>query len=229
MQNLAKNPCGRGWLCSTIGRRQLIGLTGLGLSGFVLIHMLGNMLILVGPQAYNEYSHKLTSNPLIYIAEVGLLATFFGHLIFALGLSWKNFKARNTRYAMLPSGPKRTSWTQRSLWAQGLLILVFVVLHLITFKFGPEYKVNYGQGEMRDLFKLVLEVFHDPIYVGWYLFALVILLFHLSHGVGSSVQTLGIHPTRYQKAIRCLSIGYALIVFLGFVSQPLYVFFIHRG
>ena len=218
-----------GWFCSTIGRKQMIGLTGLGLSLFVLTHMLGNLLILAGPQAYNEYSHKLTSNPLIYVAEAGLVAMFVAHLCFALYLTVKNWASRDTRYAMLPSGPKRTSWTQRSLWAQGLVILVFTVLHLITFKYGAEYSANYGQGEIRDLHRLVIEVFNQPIYVAWYIVALIVLGFHLSHGVGSSLQTLGIHHPRYQKYFRCMSLGYALIVSVGFISQPLYVYFIHRG
>lgn len=224
MQNHANK---HAWLCSTIGRKQLIGVTGLGLSFFVLTHMLGNMLILVGPEAYNEYSHKLVSNPLIYAAEAGLLAIFVGHLIFALRLTIKNWGARDTRYAMLPNGAKRTSWTQRSLWAQGLLILVFLILHLITFKFGHHYTATYNGVEMRDLHKLIIEVFHEPVYVAWYIVALVVLGFHLSHGVGSSFQTLGIHHPRYQKGIKCFSIGYAVIVIAGFLSQPIYVYFMH--
>lgn len=225
MQNLVKR---HAWLCSSIGRKQLVGLTGLGLSFFVLTHMLGNMLILVGPQAYNEYSHKLVSNPLIYVAEAGLLAIFVIHILIALRLSWSNWRARDFRYAMRPNGAKGTSPIQRSLWAQGLLILVFTILHLITFKFGPHYEVNYGQGPIRDLHKLVIEVFNEPLYVGWYFVALVVLFFHLSHGVGSSFQTLGIHHPRYQKCIRGFSWAYATIVTLGFISQPVYVFFL-RG
>jgi len=217
------------WLCSTIGRKQLIGLTGIGLSLFVLIHMLENMLILAGPQPYNNYAHFLTSNPLIYVAEAGLVAIFLLHLGFASAISIKNMGAREGRYAVSPSGDKATSMIQKSLWAQGLLILVFVILHLITFKFGTEYKVNYGQGEIRDLHRLVIEVFKEPMYVVWYLVALVVLGFHLSHGVGSSFQTLGIHHPRYQCLIRRFSIFYAVVVAGGFIVQPLYVFFIHRG
>jgi succinate dehydrogenase / fumarate reductase cytochrome b subunit len=218
-----------GWICSTIGRKQLIGLTGIGLSLFVLIHMAGNMLILVGPQPYNEYSHKLVSNPLIYVAEVGLLAIFLAHISLAIRLALKNYSARGSRYAMWPSGAKRTSAVQRSLWAQGLLILFFVINHLIMFKYGPHYSVNYGQGEIRDLFKLVIEVFKQPGFVVWYAVALIVLGFHLSHGVGSSFQTLGLHHPRYQCAIRNFSVFYAIIVTAGFLSQPIYVYFIHQG
>ncbi len=230
MQNHSDNGSVKttGWMSSTIGRKQLVGVTGLGLSGFVLTHMLGNMLILVGPQAYNQYAHALVTNPFIYIAEAGLIAMFLAHMFIALRLSWSNWNARDFKYAMRPSGAKRTTFTQRSLWAQGLLILAFTILHLITFKYGPNYTANYGGIEMRDLHKLVIEVFQEPVYVAWYIVALIVLGFHLSHGVGSSLQTLGIHHIRYQRHFKTVSIVYALIVTVGFLSQPIYVYFL-RG
>ncbi len=127
---------------------------------------------------------------------------FLAHFVIALALAWSNWKARDFKYAMPASGPKRTTLTQRSLWAQGLLILVFMILHLITFKYGPHYVVDYGKGEIRDLHRLVIEVFNEPVYVVWYVVALVVLGFHLSHGVGSSLQTLGIHHIRYQRHLK---------------------------
>jgi succinate dehydrogenase / fumarate reductase cytochrome b subunit len=232
MQNQVVNQAGglrrcNSWLSSTIGRRQIIGVTGLGLSGFVLLHMLGNMLILVSPRVYNEYSHKLVSNPLLIVAEVGLVVMFLGHILLALGLAVSNWKARDTRYAMSASGEKRTTLIQKSLWAQGLLILVFVILHLITFKYGTVYTVTYDGVEMRDLHRLVLEVFAQPGYSVWYIAAVFVLGLHLSHGFGSSFQTLGIHHPRYQTGIRCLSILYAVIVTVGFISQPVFVLLNH--
>jgi succinate dehydrogenase / fumarate reductase cytochrome b subunit len=214
---------------STIGRKQLIGLTGLGLCGFVLIHMVGNLLILVGPKAYNEYSHALISNPLIYLAEAGLLFMFVAHLALASMISIANLCARGSRYAVLSNGDKGTSWIQRSLWAQGLLILVFTVLHLITFKYGQHYTADYGHGGIRDLHKLVVEIFHQPGYVIWYVIALITLLFHLSHGLASSLQTFGIHQPRFQRGIKVASWIYALVVGLGFIVQPVYVYFLYQG
>lgn len=222
MQNVSHKVC---WLGTTIGRKQLIALTGLGLSLFVLVHMLGNMLIFVSPQKYNEYSHALVSNPMIYLAEAGLLAMFFGHMVLAIRMTRLNWQARDSRYAVSPSGDKAATFIQKSLWAQGLLILVFVILHLISFKFGTYYSVNYGGVEMRDIHRLVLEVFKNPLYVGWYCVALVVLAMHLSHGVGSSLQTLGFNHPRYNCMIKMASIGYALIVGVGFLSQPIYVYF----
>jgi len=214
---------------STINRKQVVALSGLGLALFVMVHMTGNMLVFLGPQAYNEYSHALTSNHLIFAAELGLIAMFVGHAFYATYLTWKNYRARDTRYAMNASGAKATPWLHRTLFAQGLILLVFVILHLITFKYGPDYTANYGQGEIRDLFKLMVEVFHQPGYVIWYLISLIILGLHLSHGLSSSIQTFGIHHPRYQKAIHCFGIVYALVVALGFISQPIYIYWFYKG
>ncbi len=229
MQNHVQRRAGLGgWMCSTIGRKQLVGVTGLGLSLFLLTHMAANMLILFSAEAYNKYSHALITNPLLPVAELGLVGIFVLHLFLAIRLQIMNWGARDTRYAVMSNGEKGTSWIQRSMWAQGLLILVFAILHLITFKYGTHYSVNYDGVEMRDLHRLVVEVFQEPGYVVWYIVALIVLGLHLSHGVGSSFQTLGIHHPRYQKAIRVFSIAYALIVIGGFLSQPIYVFFL-RG
>ncbi len=218
-----------GWICSTIGQKQVIGLTGLGLCGFVLVHMVGNLLILVGPQAYNEYSHALISNPLIYLAEAGLLLMFLAHLVIASVISFANWRARDSRYAVPPNGDKGTSLLKRTLWFQGLLILVFLILHLITFKYGTHYTANYGKGDIRDLHRLAIEVFHQPGYVIWYIVALLTLLFHLSHGLPSSLQTFGIYQPRFQYGFKVAGWTYALIVGVGFIVQPLYVFFIYQG
>ncbi len=217
------------YIRSTIGRKQLVGVAGLLLSGFVLTHMLGNMLIFLGPQAYNEYSHALISNPLIYAAEAGLVLFFLVHIILSLKLQLRNWGSRESRYAVQSNGQKRTSPITRTLWAQGIIILVFVVLHLITFKFGTVYLVNYGEGEVRDLHRLVVEVFQSPGYVIWYALALVILCYHLSHGVSSSFQTLGFNHPKYGPKIKKIGIAFALLVCLGFLSQPVYVYLFLRG
>ncbi len=88
---------------ATISRKQVVALTGLGLAVFVMIHMVGNMLIFTGPRAYNEYSHALTSNELIYVAELGLVAFFLLHAFHASYLTWKNYHARPVGYAMRAS------------------------------------------------------------------------------------------------------------------------------
>lgn len=217
------------FFCSTIGRKQLIAVTGLALSLFVLTHMLGNLLLFVGPKAYNEYSHQLTSNKLIFLAEAGLLGAFLIHMVLAVRISIYNRLCRPQAYYMSASGDKATSPATKSLWAQGIVILVFSIYHLFTFKFGNYYEADYGSGPIRDLHRLVVEVFESPSYVLGYALSLLILGVHLSHGIKSSLQTLGFHHPRYECKVKLLSRFYGALVALGFLSQPLYVFFIYRG
>src|SRR5687768_6460911 len=124
-------------LKSTIVRKQIVALTGLALSGFVLMHMSGNCLMFFGPAVYNEYSHKLITNPLIYVAEVGLVAMFLIHIVLAVGLTLENRKARPVAPGAIPSAhEKRARFGSKSMVLTGILVFVFLVLHLITFKFG---------------------------------------------------------------------------------------------
>jgi succinate dehydrogenase / fumarate reductase cytochrome b subunit len=106
--------------------------------------------------------------------------------------------------------------------------LAFIILHLITFKYGTEYNTVVNGVPMRDLHKLVLEVFQQPGYVAWYVVSLVLLMFHLSHGAHSIFQSFGILERKMQKSLKKFAWLYAVVVVGGFLSQPLYVFLIHK-
>ncbi|PIU00941.1 MAG: cytochrome B subunit [Bdellovibrionales bacterium CG10_big_fil_rev_8_21_14_0_10_45_34] len=209
---------------STIGSKKVVGLAGLALAGFVLSHMAGNMLILVSPKDYNTYAHALITNPLIYLAEAGLIAFFLAHIILGIVLTVKNRMAKGTTYAVSAKGDKSASYASRTMVYQGIVIGVFLVYHLVTFKFGPYYEVTYDGVLMRDLHRLVIEVFQKPAYVVWYVFCVGVLGYHLSHGVYSSFQTLGFYHARYTPYIKCISVIYGILIGAGFMVQPLYVY-----
>jgi len=198
-----------------------MAVSGLALAGFVLTHMAGNLLLFVSPEAYNTYGYKLTSNPLIYIAEAGLLAFFLFHIVKGILVTITNTSSRKSRYAKIPNGEKAANFGSRTMIYHGVVIAVFVVHHLITFKYGPHYTVTYEGIEMRDLYRLVIEIFQSPLYVVWYIFAVALLGVHLSHGVYSAFQTLGIHSP---NKLRCLSAAYGLLIGLGFISQPIFAY-----
>lgn len=204
---------------STVGRKTLVALSGLGLSGFTLMHMSGNLLLLVGAEPYNKYSHSLISNPLIYFAEVGLVVLFLLHFGLAIRLTLQNRCARPEGYRE-SQREKGTTFAARTMIYSGLLLLVFLVLHLITFKFGEHYSVTYQGVEMRDLHRLVVEKFQSPLYVGWYLFSLVVLGLHLSHGLAASLQSLGLASSVNCK-VRKLGYLVAGIIMVGFMVQPI--------
>lgn len=214
-----------GFVTSSVGKKYLMGLTGLIWAGFLLTHMIGNMLILVGPDAYNSYSYALTTNHLLLFAELGLVAALAGHVILAIALSVRNRASRPQRYAAAGSRAKGSSLNSRTMIIHGTIILVFVILHLATFKYGTSYETVVENVKMRDLHRLVIEVFQQPGYVAWYVVALLFLLAHLSHGFGSMFQSFGLLHPSYQGLIKKLSWTYAIVVVAGFLIQPLYVFF----
>jgi succinate dehydrogenase / fumarate reductase cytochrome b subunit len=191
-----------------------------------MMHMLGNMLIFVGAKAYNSYSHALISNPLIYVVEALLVFLLLVHVFIALGLKLRNMRSKPTKYAVSPIREKSTSLSSRTMAYTGMAVLAFIIWHLITFKFGNEYSAFYDGVRMRDLYALVFEKFSSPTYVVLYSICMVLIGFHLWHGVKSIFQTLGIHHPRYQCAIKCFAYSYAVIVAIGFLSQPIYVYFV---
>ncbi len=215
----------RSFFISSIGQKFIMGLSGLGMILFLLVHMLGNLLIFAGPKVYNLYAHQMTQDWVI-ILELGLVLLFISHIILALILSVKNYFSRKIGYAVKPQGWKATPLYQRTLLAQGAVILVFVILHLITFKFGTYYEVSYDGKLVRDLFRLVVELFQQPLVLFWYLVALSVLFFHLLHGWDSSFKSLGMERRSIQVGLKWMGWFYVSFVVLGYMSQPLYVFFI---
>jgi len=211
------------YLRSSIGKKKLVGLSGLGIVGFTLTHMSGNLLLFVGPDAYNKYSHALVSNPLINVAEAGLIGIFVLHIALTIQLTMANRAARPVGYGVGASGPKRTSFAAKSAILSGLLLLAFVVLHLWTFKYGEYYSTMVDGVEMRDIYRLVFEKFHEPLYVGWYLLCLMLLGMHLSHGVSASFQSLGVFASNH-PVLKKIGLAAAFLIAGGFVAQPLYIF-----
>lgn len=210
---------------SSIGRKQLMAVTGLLLSLFTLTHMAGNLLIFVGADAYNAYGHALVSNPFIYVAEAGLVVLFFLHLFLAANLTLEARRARPVSYALNPKGARGgVSIAAKSMILTGLLLFVFVVLHLRTFKYGAHYSTTVDGKEIRDLYALMLEVFRDPIYVAWYIFSLLGLGLHLSHGVSSTFQTFGWNHPGLNPFLRRAGSIFAWLVMLGFSAVPVFVY-----
>lgn len=214
-----------GFLGSTVGKKYLMGITGLIWAGFVLAHMAGNLLIFVSHDAYNSYGHALTGGNIIYVAEAVLILALLTHVYTAVSLTIHNRGAKQQSYAVSAAGAKKVSLASRTMAAQGALVLVFIILHIITFKYGVYYETTVNGVVMRDLAKLMAEVFQSPAYVGWYIVCLILLGFHLSHGVGSSFQSLGLMEGTYRQLWKKLSCVYAAVVALGFIAQPLYLFF----
>jgi succinate dehydrogenase / fumarate reductase cytochrome b subunit len=216
---------------SSIGSKFLIALTGLFLIIFLVAHLAGNLLFIAGPDAFNEYSHKLISNPLVYLAEAGLLAIFVLHIIKTVALFAGSYSARpegyaKRKWAKTKNDRSRKSVSSSTMIVTGTITLLFVITHLITFKFGPYYETADG---VRDLYRLQLEVFSSPAYVAFYLVAMMVILFHLWHGASSAMQSFGFNnPTWAPRFIiggRILAVALAL----GFAILPVYTIVLGAG
>jgi succinate dehydrogenase / fumarate reductase cytochrome b subunit len=213
--------------CSTstsIGKKQIMGVTGLLLCGFVLTHLLGNLTLFVGSDAFNKYSHALTSNPLIYLAEAGLLAIFLAHLGMAIKLTLENRAARPIAYHTYKKSGRGGTFASATMAYSGIITLVFLCIHITGLKFGTHYDTNIGGIEMRDIYRTTIEYFADPIHVLIYLIAVITLGIHVSHGLWSAFQSMGWNHPKYMPKIQCASKLFGLVVAVGFSALAVFCY-----
>lgn len=205
-----------------------MAITGLLLIGFLILHVSANMLLLFDHEAFNAYSHTLISNPLIYVAELGLLGLFLAHLVAGILTELGNRKAKPiTGAKQNAGGTSRKSLASSTMIFSGVLALLFVPLHIWGFKFGAHYDSATHPGT-RDLARLVVEEFQSPFVVGWYVFAMIVLGFHAFHGIGSAFESLGVslnQRTWLKNGGRAL----ALLIFAGFAIIPIGIHFFIGG
>ncbi len=204
---------------SSIVKKVLMAITGIGLSIFLVLHLAGNLFIFSGPNEFNGYAAILEHNPLLIPAEIVLLGIFLVHLIMAIKLTGENNAARPIDYQHRKTMGESTL-ASRTMIYSGVIILVFVILHVYAFKFG-EKKVA---GKL-ELWELVIKTFQNPLVVVWYVLAMILLGFHLSHGLASSLQSMGAIKPDWRHRSRRIGAVIGWIIALGFASMPLYAIF----
>ena len=215
-------------LSSSVGTKLLMGLTGLALFAYMVLHLAGNALILAGPDIFNEYSHTLISNPLIVPIELGLLAVFLVHIYKAITMWRANKAARPVGYLKKePAGhTSRKSLASTTMIASGLLLLVFVIVHVKQFKFGTWYQTVASQ-EIRDLYRTEIEIFQQPLWVLFYVAGTLLVGLHLRHGIASAFQSLGIDHPVYTRRLTAMGIFFAILIGGGLAAIPVWIFFTH--
>lgn len=208
-------------LCSSVGQKFLMGITGLLLCGFLVVHLGGNFFLFVGQDAYNDYAHKLHSQEgLLKVAEAGLFGLFLLHILLAIVTGRQNRKARGrTDYLLteskqgpspIPSGGAR-SW----MFATGAVVLGFLILHLVDFTWEARGDLEYVG---KDPFMKARMILTNPVSAVFYSIGCIVLGVHLSHGFASAFQSLGINHPKYNGMLRCLSLTFAWFIAIGFVS-----------
>jgi succinate dehydrogenase / fumarate reductase cytochrome b subunit len=211
---------------SPLGKKLITGISGLVMATFVLVHMLGNLVFLVSPDAYNQYGHFLESlGPLVWLIELVLLLAVGLHAALGIQIYRNKLRARPTGYERYVSAgaPSVQSLSSRTMIWTGLVLAVFLVWHLLTFKFGPVYRVG-GSG-VRDLARLVTETFQQPIYSSLYTAAMLFLGLHLRHGIWSALQSIGAMSAGLKPLVYSLSLLLAIGIALGFGLLPGLIYF----
>jgi succinate dehydrogenase / fumarate reductase cytochrome b subunit len=213
------------YFTSSVGKKQIMALTGFGLLGFTATHLLGNLLLFVGADQFNFYAHQLTSNKLILLAEAGLAGMFLLHITLAILLKLENSSARPVKYYVKTRTGMGETFASKTMPITGMIMLVFLITHLINFKFGSQYSTTVDGVALRDLYKTVIEYFSNPVYVAWYVFAMCTLGLHTSHGVKSAFQSWGINHPKYNQFIEIASLSYGVIVAIGFSALAIFCHF----
>ena len=213
------------YINSSIGKKQIVAVTGLLLVGFVIGHLAGNLFIYAGPEAFNGYAKKLQSlRPGLYGIEFGLLFLFFIHMWLTSLIVLENIRARSRQYAVVQSVGER-SLSTRLMPFSGTVILSFVIWHLVDFTFadhnGP--RSIMPNGESLGLYGVVYNAFCDPIHSILYIIAMIALGMHLRHGIQSFAQTFGFNHPSHTPCIHTVSKALGILVTVGYSSIPVYI------
>ena len=203
----------------------LIGVTGLALVLYLIVHIAGNLMVFGGPSLFNKYAYTLEGNPLIPVIEIGLLLIFLVHVYKTVTMFLSNQQARPTRYAM----KKRANYTSRKSFASstmiftGLWLLIFIIIHVKAFRYGTEYPWAEGG---RDLYRLEIENFANPLIVVFYVLSMLVVGSHLWHGASSAFQSLGLDNPRWTPRIRATGKVLAVVITGGFITIAIWAYLV---
>jgi succinate dehydrogenase cytochrome b subunit len=213
---------------SSVGTKIVIGITGVALFIYLLVHIAGNLMVFFGPEVFNKYAYTLEGNALIPIIEIGLLLIFLLHVYKTIRMFLANAAARPTRYVKRrwAGRPSRKSIASTTMIVSGLWLLVFVILHVKAFRYGPEYAWPAGG---RDLYRLEMENFASPLVVAFYAVSMVVVGSHLWHGISSAVQSLGADHPIWTPRVLLAGKVIAVLIGGGFIVIALWAFATQGG
>lgn len=216
-------------LKSQVGRKFLTSLTGLGILLFLILHLLGNLTVFAGPDAFNLYTKTLEDlGLLLYIAEAGLVVLFLYHAFTGIQIWLERRQRRPQNYKVFKSkgGPSHMSIASKSMAITGSIVFIFLIWHLVTFKFGPTELITVDGTELRDLRSLMIARFLSPWYSFGYVIVMALIIVHLSHGFWSAFISLGMKNNRkISRTIQLTGYVVSIVLMLGFIFIPLYIYF----
>jgi succinate dehydrogenase / fumarate reductase cytochrome b subunit len=214
------------WIFSSIGKKFVVAITGAAMVLFVIGHLLGNTTVFFGPEALNSYAmHLRDLGPLLWVARIGLLGAIVLHVFFTMLLWKENQAARPQKYAV--SAPMKTTVFARTMRLSGLIVLAFVAFHLAHFTWHwvqpahAEFHAEVDGRQVHDVYAMVVLGFRNPLVSIFYIFSLGLVAFHLSHGIGSLFQTLGLSNNTLRPAFETAAKVLAWLLFAGYAAIPI--------
>lgn len=211
----------------TLMRKMLMAITGLFLCFFLVIHLLGNLQLLLpadqAKESFNGYSQLLSGNIFIKMISYVLYTAIIVHSVDALIITLKNRKTAG-KYVVDKRGAA-SKWYSRNMGILGTIILIFLVFHFKDFwyqyKFGSLPQDENGH---KDLYAIVISAYQDWWYVLFYVLAMFALGYHLLHGFFSAARSLGVYHPKYVNWIRAFGTGYSYVITFGFAIIPVYIY-----
>jgi succinate dehydrogenase / fumarate reductase cytochrome b subunit len=224
-------PRARTFINTSVGTKVIVGITGLLLFVYLIIHLFGNLLYFLGPETFNGYARTMLANPLVVPVEIGLVAVFLIHVYKAVANWWANRQARPVGYFRRKWGgrPSRKTIASSTMILSGLLLLVFIPLHVAQMKYGvgsvAEVAAAAATGQEHDLYAIESVVFSNPLNVAFYLLCMVVVGSHLYHGIHSGFQSLGAAHPRYTPWVIAGGKVVAVLIGFGFFTIPIFAYF----
>lgn len=215
------------WYNTSLGKKYIMGITGLIMVGFVIVHMLGNLTIFGGPPGLNSYAEHLRAFPPgLWAFRFVMLVAFVLHIIMGISLYLENKSARPVQYAMKQN--ERTTFSAQTMIWTGILLGAFVIYHIFHFTlhaFNPEFETMVEPTGRFDVFNMVVTSFGHFTITLLYVAAMVVLLLHLRHGVQSFFQSLGWNNDATFPTLSTGGRWAAGIVAIGFIFTPVLIYF----
>lgn len=214
---------GKGMWNSTISLKLVVAISGAVLLLFVIGHMVGNLQVFLGPEVFNAYGEKLRMFPaLLWVVRAAIACFALVHIIATLRLTLLNNAARPIDYAKKRS--IKASFSSRTMVLSGLMLLAFVIYHLAHYTWkvtNPQYQTLLDAHNKPDIYAMVIAGFSNPLIAIAYSIAMILLGFHLLHGIASIFQTAGLATTHTLPKYERAALVIAILLVAGYVSIPL--------
>ena len=213
------------YFSSKIFQKALAAFSGGFLVLFLVGHLAGNLQLFIpgelGQKQFNAYALFMTTNPAVIALSYVTYTSIILHSILTVYLVIKSKFARPIKY-QVSSGSSNSSWASRNMAFLGTMLLIFIIIHLRSFWYEMHFgDIGIDKWGNKDLHTVTVSAFQNIFYTGFYILSMLMLAFHLSHGVGSAFQTLGLNTSKYEKSITFFGKGIAIIIPLIFATIPI--------